>query len=421
MPETLRHLPFQVLTRTPIALCLAFLSFAHLTIGGCTTFETVPLDQVPIRERAVTQMEDNVRVSAVVLSEEESELIFGADLYSRGIQPVWLEIENNDESGMRFLPIGLDPEYFAPLEASFIKRFRWAKYANEQKDEHFFKLSMGEHIPVGSTRSGFVFSHLEHGTKIFNVDVMGKDHDLRTFTFFVQVPGLKPDYDKVNWAELYPSSEIVDHDHDSLRQSLRELPCCVTDDDGGDKGQPLNIVLIGHHQDVIYALVRSGWDETGETTMPRGKSRPIHGIEERYRPVSIRYVFGREQDASFRKSRHGVNPRTYLRLWMAPMTLNGVPVWVGQTGRNFEIKPASSTHATDADDARINLMQDLMYSQSLAQFGFVQRLTDNLQPALRETLIGTPYYADGYRLVLVVSSEPVGLDEMENLGWDVPP
>jgi hypothetical protein len=195
----------------------------------------------------------------------------------------------------------------------------------------------------------------------------------------------------------------------------------VTDDDGGDKGLALNVVFVGHQQDVLYALVRSGWDETGETVRPRGKSKPISGVEARYRPVSIRYVFDREQDKSFRKSRHGIHPRTHLRLWMTPMRRDGVAVWVGQVGRDFEMKPASATHAMDADEARISLMQDLMYAQSLARFGYVRRLDDNLKPALRKTLTDVPYYADGYRLVLVVSSEPVAFDEMENLGWDVPP
>ena len=59
-----------------------------------------------------TQLEDNVRVNMMVLSEEESELVFCRTLYDRGIQLVWLDIENHDESGMRFLPLGLDPDYF---------------------------------------------------------------------------------------------------------------------------------------------------------------------------------------------------------------------------------------------------------------------------------------------------------------------
>lgn len=287
---------------------LAWIAFTLITMGGCATYEPVSLDEVPFRDRAVTQVDNDVRVSAVVLSEDETELIFAADLYARGIQPIWLEIENNEEFTVRFLAIGLDPEYFAPLEASYISRFRWAKYANEQKDEHYLSMALGEHIQAGTTRSGFVFSHLEHGTRVFNVDIIGKDHDLRTFSFTTQVPGLETDYREIDWANLYPSDQIVDHDLDSLRAALLGLPCCVTSTDGSGQGHPLNIVFVGSFQDILYALVRSGWDETGVTTRPRGKSKPIPGVDERYRPVSIRYVYGRRQDASFRKSRHGINP-----------------------------------------------------------------------------------------------------------------
>jgi hypothetical protein len=102
------------------------------------------------------------------------------------------------------------------------------------------------------------------------------------------------------------------------------------------------------------------------------------------------------------------------------MTLNGVPVWVGQVGRNFEASQVSSSHPTDADDARIGLFQDLMYSQSLAKFGWVKRLDEDLQPRFHESLTGAPYYADGYRVVLAVGSEPVSLEEIENLRWDIP-
>jgi hypothetical protein len=399
---------------------LVWITFALITMGSCATYEPVSLNEVPFRDRAVTLVDNDVRVSAVVLSEDETELIFAADLYARGIQPIWLEIENNEEFTVRFLAIGLDPEYFAPLEASYISRFRWAKYANEQKDEHYLSMALGEHIQAGTTRSGFVFSHLEHGTRVFNVDIIGKDHDLRTFSFTTQVPGLETDYREIDWAKLYPSDQIVDHDLDSLRAALLGLPCCVTSQDGGGQGHPLNIVFVGSFQDILYALVRSGWDETGVTTKPHGKSKPIQGVDDRYRPVSIRYVYGRRQDASFRKSRHSVNPRTHLRLWMSPMTWEGIQVWVAQVGRDFEVEPKSSTHATDADDARSYLMQGVMYAQRLEKWGYVPRLDGDLSPALRSSFTDVTYYADGYRMVMFVSSDPVAIDEVDDLGLVIP-
>ncbi len=39
-------------------------------------------------------------------------------MYKQGIQPVWLEISNNRETRVSFLPVGLDPQYFTPLEVA---------------------------------------------------------------------------------------------------------------------------------------------------------------------------------------------------------------------------------------------------------------------------------------------------------------
>ena len=61
----------------------------------------------------------NLRVTAAVLSAEESEAVFGVSLYKRGIQPVWLEIENKDEEPTWFLPFSVDPDYFSPLEVTY--------------------------------------------------------------------------------------------------------------------------------------------------------------------------------------------------------------------------------------------------------------------------------------------------------------
>jgi len=393
-----------------------------LASPGCATFDPVPFSQVEaaFRERAITQTEGSVRVTAVVLSEQETEQVFGRDLYEQGVQPVWLEIENQDDSAVRLLPVSLDPDYFAPLEVSYLHRFRFAKYANEQMDRHFYELAISEQVDPGGTRSGFVYTHLEHGTKVFNVDVIGKDHELRTFTFFAPVPGLRPDHQEVDWPALYAPDEVACHDRDSLREALAALPCCVTGEAGKAQGEPLNLVLIGHPIDLLYALVRSGWDETEKVAALEPTAKAVRGSVERYRPVSTRFAFGRSQDVSFRKSRYGGQPRAHLRLWLAPMTVEGAPVWVGQIGRDFEARPSSPGHAMDADDARNLLLQDLLYSQTLAAVGFVTRAGLPPAPRLYQSLSGTPYYADGFRTVLQVSGEPMSLIEVENLRWDIP-
>jgi hypothetical protein len=366
-----------------------------LLAGGCaTTYETVPPEQVPFLERAQTKAEENVQVT--------------------------LEIENNDESIMRFLPVGLDPEYFAPLEVSYVVRFRFAKEANEQMDEYFRELSMGNRIGPGETTSGFVFSHLEHGTKIFNVDVVGGDHNIRTFTFAVPVPGLAVDVTHIDWNKLYEPAEMVAYDRDELKEALDNLPCCVTDQEGDKEGLPLNVVIVGTRDDLVYAAIRAGWDITERTASQQTDSTPIPGTDDRYRPVSIRYAFDRPQDASFRKSRHGGQPHSHLRLWLSPITVDGIPVWIGEVGRDVPARSKSSGRLVDADDARTMLFQDILLSQALGSFGVVKRGNAPLAVQSYEQLSGSTFLADGFRIVMGLSGDPTALADVERLQWETP-
>ena len=93
--------------------CILLLSACASTPGPVTT---VP--EGDYRERIQTQETNDVRVSAGVPSAKETADIFGKPLYKRGIQPVWLKIENNRDEAITFLPVGLDPQYFSPLEVA---------------------------------------------------------------------------------------------------------------------------------------------------------------------------------------------------------------------------------------------------------------------------------------------------------------
>lgn len=405
----------KLITSPALWLCIPVVL---LTVGCGVTFETVPIEQVPFRERAQTQAEENVRVTTAVLSSEESELVFGLDLYARGVQPVWLEIENNDDSPMRFLPAGLDPEYFTPLEVSYVFRSRFAKEANQLTDEYFQDLAMGNRIDPGETRSGFVFSHLEHGTKVFNVDVIGQDNDLRAFTFAIPVPSFAVDVTETDWNELYAPTELRAYDRHDVKEALEMLPCCVKDQDGGKEGLPINVVIVGALDDVVYALIRSGWDATERTTSQQTKSIAIAGTDDRYRPVSIRYTFGRPQDASFRKSRHGGKPHSHLRLWLSPITVKDVPVWIGEVGRDYPARSKSAARLVDADDARALLFQDILHSQALSFLGVVKRGKAAPTAQSYQQPGGAPFFADGFRIVLGIDSQPVAVPDVEHIRWE---
>jgi hypothetical protein len=404
----------------PILLMLGF-----LVVSGCATFNPRPMEEVPFLERAQTQDGNNVRVTAAVLSQAESKAVFAVPLYKKGIQPIWLEIENNDEEPLWFLPVGLDPDYFPPLEVAYMNRSRFSKRANRQMEQYFYEKTMGNYIAPGSVRSGFVFTQLDMGTKGFNVDLIGEDFQVRTFTFFISVPGFRVDHQDVDWNSLYSKDEIVSYDEDDLRRALEGLPCCTTNDDSTEQGDPLNLVIIGDGIDVHRALIRSRWNETmtrEAVSRWKGPMVDFFEIDDPYAPVGALYAYGRPQDAAFRKTRETARERNQLRLWLSPMTFDGKPVWVGQISRDirardlwrrFRIEP-------DVDEARTYIFQDLLYSQALAKYGYVKGVGAAPISEPRKTLFGDTYFTDGYRIVLWVSSEPISLTEVDVVDWESP-
>lgn len=395
-----------------------------LVMVGCATFNPRPIDEVSFKQRALTQTKGKIRVTAAVLGAEESKTVFGVTLYRRSIQPVWLEIENNAEQAVWFLPAGLDRDYFPPLEVAYMHHFSFAKKANRKMDRYFYDQSMGNYVAPGSVRSGFVFTNLDMGTKGFNVDLIGEDDRIRTFTFFISVPGLRVDHREVEWEKLYSKNEIVDYDEMGLRKVLDNLPCCTTDKDPNKNGDPLNLIIIGHGEDVHHALIRSKWDET-ETASAVSKSSTAakQSWQHRYEPVKPLYYSGRSQDAAFRKSRKAADERNQIRLWLSPMTFDGMPVWVGQISRIVSPRNFFKTSyiiEPNVDEARTYLIQDLLYSQGVAKFGYVKGVGVVPPAQPRKNLNNDYYFTDGYRIVLWLASEPVSFTEVEFIEWEVP-
>ena len=394
-----------------------------LIMYGCATFNPRQIDEVPFRERAQTQYENNVRVTAAVLSAEESEAVFGVPLYKKGIQPIWLEIENNDEEPLWFLPFSLDPDYFSPLEVAYMHRVTFSKEVNQQMGQYFHGQAMEKYIAPGSVLSGFVFTNLDLGTKSFNVDLVGEDRPVRTFTFFIPVPGLRVNHREVDWHKLYSKNEIVGYDEEGLKKALESLPCCTTNQDGTKQGDPLNVVIIGKGEYVHHALIRSSWNETGTpVSVSKGGTPSLFKGEDRYAAVSPLYLYGRPQDAAFCKTRKSANQRNQLRVWLSPMTFEGKPVWVGQISRVVRIRSLLKGYKMepDVDEARTYIIQDLLYSQGLVKYGYVKGIGAATIFEPRENLTGATYFTDGYRAVLWVSGEPISFSEVEFVEWETP-
>ena len=378
-----------------------------LLTGACASpFERpAPFDDGPLRARAVTKTDDGIRVSAAVPSGDESRSIFGVDLDQRGIQPLWLEIENGSERSFYFLPTGLDPEYFAPLEVAFLYEGPFHDEGKAALAEHLEALSFDSRSPIapGETVSGFVYANRADPSMMVQVDLIGREWS-DSIGLVVPVPGTEAAQQRMAaLSGLYAESDVVEIDDEpALRSALEELPCCAADQTGA-RSLPLNLVLIGKLDEWGPAFVRRNY---------------------RYAPASPWHAFGRMQDLSGHKISRWVAPQPHtLRFWLTPLRYQGKPIWVGQVSTGLGGRFAASGEGTrriepDVDEARNDVVQDLLYSQALAKIGFVKGAGRVSAAEPGQTPDGSSYHTDGLRAVLVFGGNAVSLAEVDFFDWE---
>jgi hypothetical protein len=400
-------------------LTICFLTLV-LSLSACSTTPYLyqPLDSSQVTDRAVTQQEGGIRVSASVPGKEEAEAIFGLPLYERGIQAIWLEIENSLDQRVRLAHRSVDDAYFSPLEVAYMHKKGYSKEAMTQMNLRFHEISMPRQILPGETASGFIFTHVSKGTKAFNVDVFAAGNaGSFSFTFFVDVPGFVPDHAEINFKALYDKKEIEEFDIPGFRAALKGIAFSATDRTGEQTGLPVNVIFVNHGEDLLQVLLRADWHETSNKR------------EESYL-ANAQHLFGRPPDATFRKQRDSSNDRNQLNLWLTPARVDGAPVWAGQIrqaiGKRTQFKQISEFLSgirldPDMDDSRSFLLQNIWYSQGLRQFAY----SDSGQAVpITNTATdfqGNEYFTDGMRAVLWLSGDAMSLIEVKNLRWNTLP
>jgi len=405
-----------------------------LLCSGCASFNPRPPEVVGFERRAVSKTDGSVTVSVVALSEDEASDAMGVDLAHRGIQPVWIMVENHESIRFVIPPIVIDHDYFSPTEAAWqVHGFSGA--TNARIDAHFRKLRLPLWVGPGETISGFVFTNLDKGVKYVSIECVGSGAvQVRHFTFLAKIPDLRIDYEgthrqKPRWETAYKEEEIQNLDEAAFRAWVETLPCCVLGGDRETPGGPLNIVFVGEGRILALTLARQGWHVTEEITAGsvwRTISSALFGSPYRYGPVSPLYFFGRYQDLAVQKTRGSVTMRNHMRLWRAPVNVNETPVWVGAISRDIGVRLTTKTITThkidpDVDDARWYLMQDIFYSQSLRRFAFANGVGAATPENPRVNFTGDPYWTDGLRLVMWLSNEPVTYHRVESERWEPPP
>ena len=383
-----------------------------LVLSGCASWQTPPpFDDSVLRARAETAEMHGVKLSAAVLSSDDSRRMFGAKVNETGVQPVWIEVENNTSHILWLMRSGTDPDLFSPLEVAWSFHKSFASETNARIDEHFHALTFENPISPGTSQSGIIFTNPHRQTRLLSIDILGQG-EVFPFTLFPVVPD-----DHTAQARTLPriqklikEASVEYPDLDGLRTRLEQLPCCATSADGKENGDPINVIVVGHLEDIATAFVRRGF---------RTDWRDIDGMQT---------LFGRPPDIVARKSSQGGLSANWLRLWVAPYSYQGQAVMLVQTGRPMGWrlhKPDEDEEEHEkklvlnpnVDEVRNLLIQDMLYSSGLEKLAFIDGVGATQTDEFRDSLGGTRYQTDGLRVVLFLTTRPLSLSDTEVLDW----
>jgi hypothetical protein len=421
--------------------------------------------------RAQTQEQPRAVVTVAVLTSREAKTLFGVDVARRGIQPVFLRIVNRSAESLRLQMVSIDPNYFTPLEAAGVNHFSIVRrlsafgamgwvflpllavvplklvtaWLNNARMDDFFRahgFRLGPIAP-GETAEGFVFTTLDLGTKAVHVRLTTLGNIRQTiaaavdvpkaetaatgpalaatasaepaatdFFFTVPVPGIAADYLDRDFASIRPAASVEPCTVDTLVSRLEVMPPATMNAAQSRRGDPVNLVLIGEFETLLSGFA-ARWDESETITLAtcwKTVRAFLWGANYRYSPVSPLHLFGRDQDIALQRTRHSINERLHLRLWLTPLAFEGKPVWVGQVSRDIGVRFTTkawnlTTHRIDpnVDESRDYVIEDLTLAGRVEAAGYVSGVPACPRDAPHRNLTGDPYYTDGKRAVILLS------------------
>lgn len=403
IPEFIPRLPCREL---PVFTML-LLSMLCISLVGCATWQ-VPseFNDSVLRTRAESQELRGVKLSAAVLSSDDSQRMFGSNINKTGVQPVWIEVENNTNQVLWLLRSGTDPDLFSPMEVAWPFHVSFASETNARLDDHFSALSFQNPVSPGTKQSGIIFTNPHHMTRLLSVDILGQG-ELFPFTLFPPVPDdqtIEATATLVNVKQLVKEATVDIKETDSFRARLEQLPCCATGVDGNESGDPLNVILIGNLADIVTALVRRGFRLDA---LDFDKKQQL---------------YGRPPDIVARKKGQAGAPSNWLRMWMAPLRYQGQAVFVVQAGRRQgwrmeKVEEEDLILNPKVDEVRNLLIQDMAYSSGLKKIAFLDGVGATQPGESRNSLGGASYQTDGLRAVLFFVTRPQSLSNIEFLDW----
>ena len=293
-----------------------------------------------------TKTIEGVTTDARILPDAEARKLYGVNLAGKGIQAVWMRVSNKTSGDQWMLAAHLDPDYYTADEAAYVFRHKWGGLGYVEMQQRFRDLTMRARIGAGETHEGHVLVPRKEGGRYVEITTNGHGK-VRRFGFPLRTPDGHFDFERMNVAENQKQSRPDNLSRSQLRTRLEKLPTTVTNEKGTAKGDPINLVIVGDSSLMMSSMSECGWAFTHRidgTTIRRMITAALVGNPYMTAPVSSVFVFGRKQDVAFQRARTNLSQRNHLRLWLAPFTVEGTPVWVGQVSRDIGIIPGENDH-----------------------------------------------------------------------------
>lgn len=221
-------------------------------------------------------------------------------------------------------------------------------------------------------------------------------------TYSVRIEIYAADGDSVLYtAKAVPSIRGVDED------LFSKIPRRISDK-AGDPGDMVNFLIIGSQAAMEKVFTAAGWvkvDANVKETVLNGFLASMSKESYLTMPMSPLYLFGRQQDYGWAHAEpiSVVASRNHLRIWKAPVEVNGRTLWVGAATHDvgFE-KDQRNNGLTHKIDPNIDLERDYV-EKTLTSTGLVAEITHVLpQNPMQEarTATGGSFHSNGQVLVL---------------------
>jgi len=399
-------------------------------LSGCSKnkHDPKPFHYNPSFTNTQTRTMGDITVTVAVLSDQESEIVFEIPAVSRGVEPVWMKIENKGTVPYMLFPITIDENYYSPHEAARQVRYPLDDASHSEVMEYFERNEIKHFTNPGETTSGFIYTIADKGIRELAICLIGPNTVKRSY-FVFPVPGIKVDFEDIDFEEMYHANEIMELDETSLHKALEDLQCCTTNEAGAD-GDPLNLVVIGEIDEFLPYFLKQGWEVTEDiyvSSLFKEVKAFFLGSSYKYAPVSSLYVFNRGQDMALQKPRENIFRRNHLRLWLSNMKYEGKPVWVGQVSRDIGVSFSTknwwlSNHEIDPDidEARNFLTQDILLTHGVKKFGYVRAMELASEEEPMRNFMDQPIYTDGLRAIFVFTDKHIDIVDLELFHWEWP-